>query len=158
LFVRFLEELRIPISLFEIKWPLEYWISYHGGMEGMCKIWKLDDQLLFASHSDQEGNDCKWKLWCHCIQILHSDIYSVEEKTHLFFHHKILDTITYHWKPYFLLLHLARDLIKAPLACYSGDKKSVNLQYNTLGCLDDGTKEMSTKSLMFQVLFFLYFL
>ena len=32
--------------------------------------------------------------------------------------------------------------------------KSVNLQYNTLGCLDDGTNEPSTKRLMFQVLFF----
>ena len=28
-------------------------------------------------HSDQEGNDCIRKLRCHCIQILHSDIYSV---------------------------------------------------------------------------------
>ena len=28
-------------------------------------------------HSDQEGNDCIWKLRCHCIQILHSYIYSV---------------------------------------------------------------------------------
>ena len=27
-------------------------------------------------HSDQEGNDCIWKLQCHCIQILHSEIYS----------------------------------------------------------------------------------
>ena len=36
--------------------------------------------------------------------------------------------------------------------------KSVNLQYITLGCLDDGTNESSTKSLMFQVLLFLYFL
>ena len=36
--------------------------------------------------------------------------------------------------------------------------KSVNLQYITLGCLDDGTNESSTKSLMFQVLFCLYFL
>ena len=32
--------------------------------------------------------------------------------------------------------------------------KSVNLQYNTLGCLDDGTNELSTKRLMFQELFF----
>ena len=32
--------------------------------------------------------------------------------------------------------------------------KSVNLQYNTLGCLDHGTNESSTKRLMFQVLFF----
>ena len=38
------------------------------------------------------------------------------------------------------------------------DYKSVNLQYITLGCLDDGTNELSTKSLMFQVLFFLHFL
>ena len=29
-------------------------------------------------HLDQEGNDCIRKLWCHCIQILHSDIYSVQ--------------------------------------------------------------------------------
>ena len=36
--------------------------------------------------------------------------------------------------------------------------KSVNLQYIMLGCLDDGTNESSTKSLMFQVLFLLYFL
>ena len=32
--------------------------------------------------------------------------------------------------------------------------KSVNLQYNTLGRLDDGTNELSTKCLLFQVLFF----
>ena len=32
--------------------------------------------------------------------------------------------------------------------------KSVNLQYNTLGRLDNGTNEPSTKRLMFQVLFF----
>ena len=32
--------------------------------------------------------------------------------------------------------------------------KSVNIQYITLGYLDDGTNESSTKSLMFQVLFF----
>ena len=34
------------------------------------------------------------------------------------------------------------------------DVKSVNLQYNTPGCLDDRTNKSSTKSLMFQVLFF----
>ena len=28
-------------------------------------------------HSDRKGNDCIRKLRCHCIQILHSDIYSV---------------------------------------------------------------------------------
>ena len=28
-------------------------------------------------HSDREGNDCIQKLWYHCIQILHLDIYSV---------------------------------------------------------------------------------
>jgi hypothetical protein len=28
-------------------------------------------------HSKRKGNDCIWKLRCHCIQILHSDIYSV---------------------------------------------------------------------------------
>ena len=38
------------------------------------------------------------------------------------------------------------------------DLKSINLQYIMLGCLDDGTNELLTKSLMFQVLFFLYFL
>ena len=32
--------------------------------------------------------------------------------------------------------------------------KSVNLQYNMLGRLDDGTNESSTKRLIFQVLFF----
>ena len=31
--------------------------------------------------------------------------------------------------------------------------KSVNLQYNMLGCLDDGTNESSTKRLMFQYYF-----
>ena len=34
-------------------------------------------------HSDQEGYDCIWKLWCHCIQILHSEIYSVSRMTSL---------------------------------------------------------------------------
>ena len=28
-------------------------------------------------HSDREGNDCIRKLRCHCIQIMHSNIYSV---------------------------------------------------------------------------------
>jgi hypothetical protein len=36
--------------------------------------------------------------------------------------------------------------------------KSVNLQYNTLGRLDDGTNESSTKRMMFQVFFFHDFL
>ena len=31
-------------------------------------------------YSDQEGNDCIRKLRCHCIQILHSDIYSVQTR------------------------------------------------------------------------------
>ena len=35
-------------------------------------------------------------------------------------------------------------------------QKSVNLQYNTLGCLDNGTSESWTKHLMFQVLFFFH--
>ena len=39
-----------------------------------------------------------------------------------------------------------------------GVLKSVNLQYITLDCLDYGTNESSTKSLMLQVLSFLYFL
>ena len=34
--------------------------------------------------------------------------------------------------------------------------KSVNLQYITLGCLDDGTNESSTKRLMFQVIHFFF--
>ena len=34
------------------------------------------------------------------------------------------------------------------------EHKSVNLQYNTLGRLDDGTNKSSSKRLMFQVLFF----
>ena len=33
-------------------------------------------------------------------------------------------------------------------------QKSINLQYNTLGCLDDWTNKSSTKRLMFHVLFF----
>ena len=28
-------------------------------------------------HLDREGNDCIWKLQCHWIQILHSEICSV---------------------------------------------------------------------------------
>ena len=35
--------------------------------------------------------------------------------------------------------------------------KSVNLQYITLDCLNNGTNELSTKSLMFQVLIFYTF-
>ena len=31
-------------------------------------------------HFEQKGNDCIWKLQCYCIQILHSDIYSVIKK------------------------------------------------------------------------------
>ena len=35
--------------------------------------------------------------------------------------------------------------------------KSVNLQYITLGCLDNGTNELLTKSLIVQVSFFYTF-
>ena len=34
-------------------------------------------QYQMILHSDREGNDCIWKLRCHCIQIMHSDNYSV---------------------------------------------------------------------------------
>ena len=37
----------------------------------------------------------------------------------------------------------------------TGDYKSVNLQYITLSCSDDATNESLTKSLMFQVFFFI---
>ena len=39
------------------------------------------------------------------------------------------------------------------LKCF-WNQKSINLQYNMLGRLDDGTNESSTKRLMFQILFF----
>ena len=38
------------------------------------------------------------------------------------------------------------------------DQKFVNLQYITLGCLDDGTNESSNKRMMFQAIFFSWFL
>ena len=33
-------------------------------------------QYQMFLHSDRKDNDCIQKLQCHCIQILHSDIYS----------------------------------------------------------------------------------
>ena len=43
---------------------------------------------------------------------------------------------------------------KLPASFMDGhNKKSVNLQYITLGCLDDGTNELLTKSLMFEEFF-----
>ena len=39
--------------------------------------------MLRVTHlvlDDREGNDCIQKLRCHCIHILHSDIYSVRGK------------------------------------------------------------------------------
>ena len=47
---------------------------------------------------------------------------------------------------------------KRILLYYRVVRKSVNLQYITLGRLDDGTTKSSAKRLMFQVLFFLGFL
>ena len=41
--------------------------------EPISKI--TNEQMIL--HWDREGNDCIWKLRCHCIQILHLDIYSV---------------------------------------------------------------------------------
>ena len=55
----------------------------------------------------------------------------------------------------FRILHLQRLHAKA-IYPTSTIYKSVNLQYNTLGRLDDGTNESSTKRLMFQVLFFFH--
>ena len=46
---------------------------------------------------------------------------------------------------------------KIPLSNKMSHNKSVNLQHITLGCLDDGTNESSTKSVIFQVLFFYTF-
>ena len=48
----------------------------------------------------------------------------------------------------------ANQMHRTISALFAGNLKSVNLQYNTLGRLDDGTNESSTKRLMFQVLFF----
>ena len=42
-------------------------------------------------HSDREGNDCIRKLRCHCIQILHSDIYSVKSSGF----HQVFDPIVH---------------------------------------------------------------
>ena len=53
------------------------------------------------------------------------------------------------------------DTIFNKLQLVSGKEvyiKSVNLQYNTLGRLDNGTNKSSTKRLMFQVFFFHDFL
>ena len=61
----------------------------------------------------------------------------------------------------FFTLNGCDDRLKVKLVVEfprEGYNKSVNLQYITLGCLDDGTNKLSTKHLMFQVLFFLYFL
>ena len=41
-------------------------------------------------------------------------------------------------------------------ASVKGNDKSVNLQYNTMGRLEDGTNESLIKRLMFQVLFFFH--
>ena len=41
-------------------------------------------------------------------------------------------------------------------ASVKGNDKSVNLQYNMMGRLDDGTNESLIKRLMFQVLFFFH--
>ena len=59
---------------------------------------------------------------------------------------------------YLIYTYFARLLtsLRGSLSHYTWSiLKSVNLQYITLGCLDDGTNESSTKSLMFQVLFFI---
>ena len=45
----------------------------------------------------------------------------------------------------------AMNVWKLKISLASSFLKSVNLQYNTLGRLDDGTNESSTKHLMFQV-------
>ena len=50
----------------------------------------------------------------------------------------LLKNLTSHW-----------DIKATPPPCHASDMKSVNLQYITLGCLDDGTNESSTKRLMF---------
>ena len=48
-------------------------------------------------------------------------------------------------------IHLLRIIV---FTARPQDMKSVNLQFNTLGRLDDGTNESSTKRLMFQILLF----
>ena len=48
--------------------------------------------------------------------------------------------------------HFCKDM--SSLTIPSGDQKSGNLQYNTLGCWVNGTIVSLTKRLMFQVLFF----
>ena len=51
------------------------------------------------------------------------------------------------------ITHIISSVRKLACSNYKG-LKSVNLQYNTLDRLEDGTNESSTKRLMFQVIFF----
>ena len=55
-------------------------------------------------------------------------------------------------------VHTSPIIPKSTHASKVNELKSVNLQYDTLERLDDGTNESSTKRLMFQVLFFSWFL
>ena len=47
-----------------------------------------------------------------------------------------------------------KKFIEIDIAINDIHVQSVNLQYNTLVCWDDGTNDLTTKRLMFQVLFF----
>jgi hypothetical protein len=95
-------------------------------------------KFLFSFSSGQTEKNSQKKLWKTKFVVWWFD---VTKKLNIFFEYPSWNSNLEWTLPY----------------TYLG-QKSVNLQHITLGCLDDGTNELSTKSLKFQVIFFLYFL
>ena len=54
-------------------------------------------------HSDWDGNDCIQKLRCHCIQIMHSDIYSVLLLIWSLLHYNTKHVLIFSWARIFHL-------------------------------------------------------
>ena len=107
-----------------------------------CGLVRISEVFLWASvfSWDIVFKNIAWKYWCVNVEMIFQN----------FFWH-IVSHLTNEWHDY---NHQKwwwswNDPVSI--------LKSVNLQYITLGCLDDGTNKSSTKSLMFQLLFFYTF-
>ena len=102
--------------------------------------------------------------------------FPAELVTHSLFHTQIIWVLDYadqttsnvYWPIFFnrkigskLIHHISKEKPLAKFLTFLtaldyefNQLKSVNLQYNMLGCLEDATNQWSTKRLMFQVSFF----
>ena len=114
--------------------------NYYGNMLCYQLDYPLVDLHLIFEISSSQKSSSKTKLVNQRLQKSSADQQGLHSKRGLI-------------KMYLCAVHALKGDHCVTAGCCCEPLKSVNLQYNTLVCWDDGPNESSTKRLMFQVSF-----